>query len=119
MATLPAEFVELAAELIGDEFAAFATSATITQQGAFNYETQAYTVLTQAIPMIRLEFNEFQQASELVKTGDYLLIGEYAKLEWIPSPDNTRVTHDGIETNVFRAETDPAKATIMLHVRAL
>lgn len=116
MATLPAEFVELAAELIGDEFAAFATNAVIVQTTGFNYATQTPATQSQTIPMIRLEFNERQFNDALIKVGDYLLIGEYAKLTWVPSTDNTTVTHDGINSTVVRVETDPAKATIMLHV---
>lgn len=116
VATLPAEFVELAAELIGDEFAAFASNAVIVQATGFNYATQTPATQSQTIPMIRLEFREVQFNDALIKVGDYLLIGEYAKLTWVTSTDNTTVTHDGINSTVVRVETDPAKATIMLHV---
>ena len=122
MATLPQEFIDLAAELIGDEFAAFASDCVITRNTGFDPDTQTETTQTettqtQTIPMIRLEFSERSIDGSLVKVGDYMLIGEYVKLSWIPSADNTKTLHEGITSNVVRAETDPAKATIVLHVR--
>lgn len=117
MATLPQEFIDLAAELIGDEFAAFAPSCTISRSSAFDPDTQTYTTETQSIPMISLEFSERSIDGSLVKVGDYMLIGECVKLSWMPSADNTKTLHDGITSSVVRAETDPAKATIVLHVR--
>lgn len=117
MATLPQEFIDLAAELIGDEFAAFASDAAIVRAGEFDPDTQTNATESQTIPMIRLEFSERSIDGSLVKVGDYMLIGEYVKLSWMPSADNTKTLHDGITSNVVRAETDPAKATIVLHVR--
>lgn len=119
MATLPAEFVELASELIGDEFSAFAPSATITRATGFNYTTQLPATQSQTIPLIRLEFKETQFNGAQIKVGDYLLIGEYAKLSWEPSADTTTVLHDGITSQVVNFETDPAKATALIHVRRL
>lgn len=117
MATLPQEFIELAAELIGDEFAAFASDAVITQTTGFDYATQMPTTRAQTIKMIRLEFNEKQFAGELVKVGDYLLVGQYRLLSWLPSSDNTTLVHDGITSQIVRVTTDPAKAAVFLHVR--
>lgn len=117
MATLPQEFIDLAADLIGDEFAAFANNCVITRGTGFDPDTQAETTQTQTVPMIRLEFSERSIDGSLVKVGDYMLIGEYIKLSWLPSADNTKTLHDGITSNVVRVETDPAKATIVLHVR--
>lgn len=117
MATLPQEFIDLAAELIGEEFAAFAPDCVITRGTGFDPDTQTETTQTQTVPMIRLEFSERSIDGSLVKVGDYMLIGEYVKLSWLPSADNTKTLHDGITSNVVRAETDPAKATIILHVR--
>lgn len=117
MATLPQEFIDLAAELIGDEFAAFASDCVITRSTGFDPDAQSYTTVSQTIKMIRLEFSERSIDGSLVKVGDYMLIGEYVKLSWLPSADNTKAVHDGITSNVVRAETDPAKAAIILHVR--
>lgn len=117
MATLPQEFIDLAAELIGDEFAAFAPDCVISRSTVFDPDTQSYTTETQTIPMIRLEFSERSIDGSHVKVGDYMLIGEYIKLTWIPGADNTKTVHEGITCNVVNVETDPAKATIVLHVR--
>lgn len=117
MATLPQEFIDLAAELIGDEFAAFAPNCVITRGTGFDPDTQTETTQTQTIPMIRLEFSERSIDGSLVKVGDYMLIGEYVKLSWVPGADNTKTLHEGIAANVVNVETDPAKATIVLHVR--
>lgn len=117
MATIPQEFIDLAAELIGDEFAAFATPAVITQKGSFDPDTQSYTSQSQTIPMIRIEFKESSFGGALVKVGDYMLIGEYQKLSWLPGPDDSTLVHDGITCNIVRTETDPAKAAIIIQVR--
>jgi hypothetical protein len=117
MATLPQEFIDLAAELIGDEFAAFAPDCVITRGTGFDPDTQTETSETQTIPMIRLEFSERSIDGSLVKVGDYQLIGEYSKLTWVPGADNSKTLHDGITSSVVRVDTDPAKATIVLHVR--
>lgn len=117
MATLPAEFVELAAELIGDEFAAFASACVMSKAGAWDDATQTATQTTQSIPMIRLEFKESQFNGEQIKVGDYLLIGEYANLDWEPSADNTTTTHDSIAGLIKNVAIDPAKATIIIQVR--
>lgn len=117
MATLPQEFIDLAAELIGDEFAAFASDAVIVRTGSFDPDTQTAPTESQTIPMIRIEFKESSFNGQLVKVGDYMLIGEYQKLAWLPSADNSTVTHGSIVCNLVRAETDPANAAIILHVR--
>lgn len=117
MATLPQEFIDLAAELIGDEFAAFASPCVMTRGLGFDPDTQTETEETQTIPMIRLDYKESSYGGALVKVGDYMLIGEYQKLSWMPSADNTKTLHEGIACNVAFAETDPAKATIILHVK--
>lgn len=117
MATLPAEFVELAAELIGDEFEAFATDCAMSKAGAWDDTTQTATQVTQTMPMIRLEFDESQFNGQQIKVGDYLLIGEYANLSWEPSADNTTTTHDSIAGLIKNVATDPAKAAIIIQVR--
>ena len=117
MTTLRSEFVELAAELIGDEFAAFASDCVITRGTGFDPDLQTETTQTQNIQMIRVEFSERSIDDSLVKAGDYKLIGEYQKLSWVPSADNTKTLHDGITANVVNVESDPANATIVLHVR--
>lgn len=119
MPTLKSEFVELAAELIGDEFADFANDAAFTQSTGFDYETQANTTRTQTIQMIRLEYNSNQLSDNLIKVGDVMLIGEYVELEWQPSPDNTEIAHESVNYSLLRIDVDPASATITAHCRPL
>ena len=123
MATLPQEFIDLAAELIGDEFAAFATPCVFTQSSGWDEDAQAPVTRTKSVPMIRLDYKHSQFDGALIKDGDYMLIGEYQKLNeggfWEPSPDNTKTLHDGIMGEVKTVTTDPAKATLLVQVRAL
>jgi hypothetical protein len=116
MATSPDEFIELAAELIGDEFAEFAISTTITKSQSGGYNT-APTTTTTTIPTIMLEFKASQFNGELVKVGDYMLIGEYQELDFEPSPDNCETSRDGATCEVKAVYVDPAKATVTMHVR--
>ncbi len=117
MSTFPQEFIELAAELIGDEFAAFASTAVITQDQGFDYVTQLPNSRTQSKPMIRLEYKESQIDGDKVKVGDYMLVGEFQKFDWEPSADNTIILHLGITTNIKMVNIDPARAAIFLSVR--
>jgi hypothetical protein len=117
MAATPEKFIALAAKLIGGKFASFATPCVMTRSTGFDPDAQAETSETQTIPMIRSEFSERSIDGALVKVGDYQLLGEYQKMSWMPSADSTKTLHDGITCNVVRADTDPAKAVIILHVR--
>lgn len=123
MATLPQEFIDLAAELIGDEFAAFAPDCVFTQDTGWDEDLQQQTQRTKTIPMIRLEYKHTQYNGNQIKIGDYMLIGEYDKLNtgtfWEPSTDNTKTLHEGIAGIVKAVNTDPAKATLIVQVRAL
>lgn len=116
MATLPQEFIDLAAELIGDEFAAFANDAVFVRAGAFDPDTQTSTTDTQTVPMIPIEWSEDSFNGQLVKTGDYFFVSEYALYNWIPSPDNTTVTHDGVVMNIVSVQ-NYGKAVAIMHAR--
>jgi len=118
MATLPAEFIDLAAELIGDEFAAFAKNAVFERSTGFDYVTQTGTLVTQTVPCIRLEYDE-KQIGGLITVGDFMLIGEYQLFDWKPSPDDTFVTFDGLKMQIKNVSIDPAGATIKFQVVAL
>lgn len=118
MPTLPTEFIELASELIGDEFAAFAKSAVFERSTGFDYETQAYTLVTQTVPCIRLEYDA-KQIGGLIAVGDFMLIGEYQLFDWKPSPDDTFVTFEGAKMQIKNVTIDPAGATIKLQARPL
>lgn len=119
MATLPSEFIALASELIGDEFSAFAVSTLIEKAGTFDYGTQTYPTVSTTIPTIVLEFKSSQFDGQLIKVGDYMLVGEYQLLGYEPSPDNCTTTRDGVKCEVKRVMVDPAKATVIMQVRPL
>lgn len=120
MTTLKSEFVDLANELIDDEFADFQSSTVINQYGTFDYDTQTAAVTaTSTTGTIRLEFETRQFDGQKVLVGDYMLIGERAELSFVPRPDNCKCTRDGATLDIIRVEIDPADATFMLHVRPL
>lgn len=123
MAVLPQTFISLASELIGDTFSAFASNCVFTQSYGWDEDLQQPAQRIKTIPMIRLEYDHTQYDGALIKIGDYMLIGEYQKLNdgefWEPSPDNTRTLHDGIAGEVKSFNTDPAKAAMIIQVRAL
>lgn len=123
MATTKSEFVELAAELIGDEFADFRGDATITQSLGFDYSTQSDTEQQQIQQMIPLDYKEDQIDGTLIKTGDIMLIGEFQLFEWKPEPDNTFVNFSDEPYaggySIRNADIDPAGATITLHCRPI
>ena len=117
MSTTKAEFQALAAELIGDEFEDFAETTVLTKTTGFDYATQAATTTTQTFTTIRLEYETKQFDGQLIKIGDYMLIGERQLLATMPTPDNTTVTRAGEVCNFLRSSLDPADAAIIMHVR--
>lgn len=120
MATFPREFVDLAAELIGDEFAPFTKTLDLKNAGGFDYATQTVTTeQTQSIPAIRLEFEAESYANQAIMVGDFMLIAEYQKITIPVRPDSTSGVFDGQSVAIKSTEIDPAGATIIMHVRRL
>lgn len=117
MTTLKSEFVDLADELIGDEFADFAVSTVISKLGTASYATQSETATTETINTIRLDYKKSQFDGQLIAFGDYMLIGQLALLSEIPSPDNFIISRESKTLNLLRVEVDPANATVLMHVR--
>lgn len=117
MNILKSNFIDLANNLIGNIFSDFAKTATVIQSTGFNYATQALTTRSETLPMIRIDYKDSQFNGQDIKLGDYVLIGEYAKLTWMPSVDNSTVSFDGVSLNIISIETDPANAVIKLQVR--
>ena len=120
MSTLRAEFVELAAELIGDEFADFAYPCAMGNGGLFVYATQSYSGAdTDSISMIRLDFKSTQFDGQRVMINDYMLIGEKQKLKsgFVITPDQTSATYRTETLQVIDVMSDPADAAIVIHVR--
>jgi len=115
--SLTQDFYGLAAELIGNTFAEFASPTVITKTTSFDYNTQQPTITTQTFSTIRIEYDVKQFDGQQIKIGDYMLIGERQKLTETPSPDNCAVTRKGEVCNLLRVSMDPADASITLHVR--
>ncbi len=116
MATTKGEFQTISAELLGTEFADFLNDAVIEQTTGFSYDTGKITK-TQTVPMIAVAFKAGRADGELVKVGDFKLIGQYQLFDWIPDPDKATATHDGQSLQIVRVMNDPAKAVLTLHVR--
>lgn len=118
MPTLKSEFVDVAYDIIGMEFADFGENTVITKTTGWDNATQAPTTTTTALPTIVLEFESSQVDGTLVKVGDYMLAGEYALLGFEPSPDNCTTTRDGVTAEVKRVIVH-AKAAVIMQVRPL
>lgn len=121
MPTTRQEFIDLAAELIGDEFADFRGDAVIDQATSSSYASQSSTEQQQTRQMIPLEYKENQIDGTLVKTGDIMLIGEFQLFEWTPAPDDSFVTFSlepyDKKYTIKNTDIDPAAATIVLQCR--
>ena len=123
MPTTKQEFIDLAAELIGDEFADFRGDALIEQATSTSYASQGSVTQQQTRKMIPLEYKENQIDGTLIKTGDIMLIGEYQLFEWKPEPDNSMVNFSDEpyagDYAIKDLDIDPAGATIVLQCRPL
>lgn len=115
MSTQPQEFIDLAAELIGDEFAAFAKDCVLKTSTGFNYSAQTETEVTQTVKMIRIEYVASQYQQQAIMKADYMLIGELDPITIEVGPDLTECTFDGEELIVRRVDKLD-QAAIILHV---
>ena len=127
MPTLKSEFVDLAAELFGDEFADFAQSCNFTKtynDGAYDPVTETTTggtpPVVEAIDCIRTEYNASQYDGVNIQIGDFKLLAQVAQFSAItPRADNVTVNVDGFECQIVTAEKDPADAVWTIQVRRL
>jgi hypothetical protein len=117
MTTLRAEFVELAAELIGDEFADFTYDCVLTTVTGWNNTTQTETSITQTIPAIRMDFESSEFDGEAIMVNDYMLIAERQPITIPLDPGATDCTYRGDSLDIIDTTVDPADATIIFHVR--
>lgn len=117
MTTLRSEFVELAAELIGDEFADFAYDCVLTNATGWDNSTQTATTETQTIKAIRLDFQSKDFDGQKIMVGDYLLIAEFQPITIQLRPDSTECAYRGESLEIKDTAIDPADATITFHVR--
>lgn len=118
MATLPQEFIDLAAELIGDEFSAFASDCVLTNSLGWNNSTQTNTTETQTIKAIRVDFESGQYDGQKIMVNDYMLIAEKQKITIGLYPDTTECTFRGEALDIKSTNIDPAGASVIFHVRA-
>lgn len=117
MTTLRSEFVELAEELIGDEFADFAYDCVLINATGWNNATQTATTETQTIKAIRLDFKSSDYDGQKIMVGDYMLIAEFQPITVGLRPDSTECTCRGEVLDIKDTMIDPADATILFHVR--
>jgi hypothetical protein len=117
MTTLRSEFVELAAELIGDEFADFAYDCVLVNATGWDNATQTATTETQTIKAIRLEFKQSQFDGQSIMVGDYMLIAERQPITIGIKPDSTECTYRGEVLDIKPTNIDAADAVIIFHVR--
>lgn len=110
-------FQSLANRLISKTFGDFQVLTTITTTTGFDYDTQEPTDETQEFYTIRMDYSVGQFDGQKIQIGDYMLVGELAKLDSVPSLTNTTVTRSGETCNLLRVEVDQADATITLYVR--
>ncbi len=122
MATLPADFQQLAAELIDDEFAAFRKPLvfTVTTAGTYDPVTETTTGGTtttytyQAIPGV-IDLREWQGTD--VQTTDRM--ATYTRIDAFKPSVADRCTFDGVPMQVVQAMYDAAGAAVKLVLRAL
>lgn len=117
MATTKAEFQDLAAELIDDEFADFRRPLVITQPGVFNPVTETFsagaTATYQAIRQ-KLTYTEYQRQD--IQVTDFAVV--YTRTAAAPNIGQ-KVTYDGVQCQIIDAMQDAANAAIKLILRAL
>ena len=120
MATLRAEFQELADELINGEFADFKKPLVLTQVGEWDQDTQSVVgASTDNIAGIRLEFESSEIDGGKVQADDYkiILVTQDARNVDLNSI-NFECVFDIIKVNIKNIEHDPADAATTLHVRS-
>jgi hypothetical protein len=119
MSTLPQEFIDLAAELIGDEFAAFADDCVLLNAAGWNNATQVATTETQTLKAIRLDYKTRDINGESVQINDYMLIAQYQLITIPVRSDSTTCTFNAEKLQIKNVTIDPAGATIIMQVRRL
>lgn len=123
MTTTRAEFIDLADELIGDEFADFAVASTIVKTTGWNDVTQtASTISSDSFTLIPIDNKSSQFERQNIQIGDLVFIGERQKITREGSLfqfglDNSHVVYGGVEHAIVDIYLDPAEATIQMQLR--
>jgi len=119
MSTSPQDFIDLAAELIGDEFAAFADDCVLLNATGWNNVTQAATTETQTVKAIRIDYKARDINGESVQINDYMLIAQFSLITIPVRTDSTTCTFRAEKLQIKNVNIDPAGATIIMQVRRL
>lgn len=117
MATTKAEFQDLAAELIDDEFADFRRPLVIVTDGVYDPITETFapgsSATYQAIRQ-KLTYTEYQRSD--IQVTDFAVV--YTASGAAPMVSQT-VTYDGKACQIVDVQQDAADAAIKLILRAL
>jgi hypothetical protein len=121
MATTKAEFLELADDLIDDEFAEFFTSRDFTLKSGYDPMTGGYSsTITLPVLAARIEYDTMQVDGSLIQVGDFQLLAKVSEFTTLqPRTDGLQVDVDGVLCQVIRATKDPADAAWIMQVRAV
>lgn len=117
MPTTKAEFQDLAAELIDDEFADFRRPLVIATDGVYDPNTETFaagsSATYQAIRQ-RLTYQEYQRQD--IQVTDFAVV--YTRTAGAPTVEQ-QVTYDGVQCQIIDVMQDAADAAIRLILRAL
>jgi len=119
MSTEPQEFIDLAAELIGDEFAAFAADCVLLNVTGWNDATQTATTETQTVKAIRIDYRARDINGQSVQINDYMLIAQFSLITIPVRTDSTTCTFKTEKLQIKNVAIDPAGAAIIMQVRRL
>lgn len=119
MSTSPQEFIDLAAELIGEEFVAFADDCILLNVTGWNDSTQTATTQTQTIKAIRTDYSAREINGESIQVNDYMLIAEFQTITIPVRTDSTTCTFKTEKLMIVSVNIDPAGAAIIMQVRRL
>lgn len=123
MTTLKSEFIDLAEELIGEEFADFGVSSTVVKSTGWNDLAQSdSTVSSDSFYLIPMESKKSQFDQQNIQLGDLVAIGQRQKITRLGSLfdfglDNSHVVYGGSNHSIVNFYIDPAEASIQFHLR--
>lgn len=123
MTTLKSEFIDLAEELIGEEFADFGVSSTVVKSTGWNDLAQSdSTVSSDSFYLIPMESKKSQFDQQNIQLGDLVAIGQRQKITRLSSLfdfglDNSHVVYGGVDHTIVDTYLDPAEASIQFHLR--
>ena len=123
MTTTKAEFVDLAAELISDEFLDFGISSTVVKSTGWNDLVQSESrISSDSFLLIPIDNKSSQFDAQNIEIVDLVVIGEYQKITregalFSFGVDNSHLVYGGINHSIIDTYIDPAFATIQMQIR--